>query len=252
MQALLFAITFLTRIPVPLKFKYNEELPSQSFTYFPVVGFLAGIIIVFLDKLFYFIFPEIVSNIMLLIVYTYLTGALHFDGFMDSIDGLFSGRKKKEILEIMHDSHTGSFAVIAVILLILLKLSLFLEFSTEYRVPILILMPVISRWIVVFTAYRYPLASSSQLAKGFSRSLKVKQITLSTIFLMLFVFLIAVISKMPLLYIIAGFSLTLFFNILYCRYIIRKIGGLTGDIYGAVIEISEVLFLLSTSIVLNF
>lgn len=244
MQGFLFAISFLTRIPVPFNIDYNNKLPSRSFSYFTMVGFIIGLILVMADRLFSYLLPVSIVNILLLILLVYLTGALHLDGFMDSVDGLFSCREKERVLEIMHDSLTGAFGVISVILLLLLKYVLLVELKGTIRLPLLILMPVISRWMLVYSAYRYPLATSSKLGKGFNYDLGIKQIFFSSLILIIACICTMFLWKINFLNLLMPFSVNWLVVILISHYVIKQIDGLTGDIYGTINEISEIIVLL--------
>ncbi len=244
-QQFVFAIQFLTRIPVPVKINYKDELPAKSMAYYPLVGAVLGIVLICIDIIISGLFPHSIVNILILIIFIYLTGGLHLDGFMDSIDGLFSGRGEDRVLEIMHDSRTGAFGVIAVILLILLKYLLLVELVTIYRYPVIFLMPVISRWHLVFAANNYPLAGGSKLGSNFSKYLTWKQLAAATFWLILLAVLVYIITGFPPCFIIIIFTVCWLFTLLFARYVQKKIEGLTGDIYGAINELLEVLVLLT-------
>jgi len=240
-----FALTFLTRLPFPIKTEYNEDLPSSSMGLYPLIGLIIGVILLLFSELSSIFLPINITNILLLILLVYLTGGLHLDGFIDSIDGLFSSRKKDKILEIMHDSLIGSFGAIAVILLFLLKFNLFLEFSGGFRKPALLLMTVFSRWMIVFAAWKYPLAVSSSLAKGFNYKLSWKQLLEGSIYLIILILSLHYLFSFPYYFSLLIFFISLLTTHLFAKYVINKIGGLTGDIYGAINEIIEVVVLLS-------
>ncbi len=243
-QRFAFALTFLTRLPFPLKINYDESLPSKSMGVYPLIGLIIAIILIVFSKIAFLFLGENIVNILILILLVYLTGGLHLDGFIDSVDGLFSCRKKERILEIMHDSLIGSFGAIAVILLFLLKFNLFLELTNDIRFPVLILMTVISRWMVVFAAWKYPLATSSSLGKGFNYHLGLKQLIESILYLVIIVVLINYLFLYPFYLSLAIFFVSFLITHLFAKYVIKKIDGLTGDIYGAINEIIEIIVLL--------
>lgn len=244
MNCFFFALTFLTRIPSPYRVKYNDQLPSKSMLFYPLIGTIIGLILVSLDIIFSFVFSDNINNVLLLIGLVYITGGLHLDGFIDTIDGIFSCREKDKILEIMHDSLIGSFGAIAIILLLLLKYNLFLELGSDIRLPLFILMPSISRWVVVVAAYRYPLATSSKLGKGFNYYLTRKEITIASIYLVLLCLLIIYIFSFSIYLVLALILGSYFIMVLFANFIIKKIDGLTGDVYGAINEITEVMILI--------
>ena len=105
----LFALSFLTRIPVIKKIEYNEKLPGKSMKFYPLIGGILGILLIIVDRMLVHILISDIRNIFILIIFIYLSGGLHLDGFMDTIDGIFSGKKPDKMREIMHDSQVGAF-----------------------------------------------------------------------------------------------------------------------------------------------
>jgi adenosylcobinamide-GDP ribazoletransferase len=240
----LFAIGFLTRFPVPKSINFVEISPAKSFRYYPLVGIIMGIFLV----AFYSVFNPFLSagsiNSLLIIVHVYLSGALHLDGFMDTVDGIFSGREKKQILEIMHDSNVGSFGVVALILLFLLKFNLLQGLTATIKIPSLILMPAVSRWMIVFSAFRYPLASSSSLGKKFTEDLGWKELFIGCIWMIALFIILHYFFFFSVFKGLLVFFLSLILSIYISRFIVKRIDGLTGDSYGAINEIIEVFVLL--------
>ena len=101
MRSLLIALTFLTRIPLPNPSDVSQEEFTRSQHYYPFVGFLLGGILwgalVFLLPFY----PPLIAGALLLILQLILTGGIHLDGFMDSMDGLLFARTPERMLEIM-------------------------------------------------------------------------------------------------------------------------------------------------------
>jgi len=240
MKSFLIALKFLTIIPISKKLALQDEELAKSAIYFPLVGALIGLLLVAVDFIFRYIFPDSIVNLFILITLILITGALHLDGFMDSIDGLFSGKDKNRILEIMRDSKRGTFAVVAVILLLLLKLSFLNEIQFNIRYPILILMPALSRWAVVYSAWQYPYAREGEgLGKSLAKLVNKRDFVGATIFVVVLSSLLLRLKGIIILFIVFGFLLLL------TKWINKKIGGMTGDTYGAIIETLEVVTLVS-------
>ncbi|MTI61593.1 MAG: adenosylcobinamide-GDP ribazoletransferase [Firmicutes bacterium] len=245
MTAFFFALSFLTRLPSVIKIEYNDRLPSRAMKFYPVVGVIIGLILILLDYLFSLSLPVSIRNILLLIALIYLTGGLHLDGFIDTIDGIFSCREKEKILSIMHDSLIGSFGAVAIILLLILKYKLFMELAADFRAPLFILMPAISRFMAVFAAYNYPLATSSKLAKEIKSYLTNKEPITAGVYLLILSMIILYLFSFPIYITILIFIFTYLVITIFANYVVKLIDGLTGDVYGAIIEISEILVLLS-------
>lgn len=243
-QDLIYALTFLTRLPVPMKIDFSEERAAHSMAYFPLIGILLGIILVFFDWLLSAIFPYKIVNVLILIILTCMTGGLHLDGFMDTVDGLFSGRSKEKMIEIMHDSQVGAFGVIAFFLLFLLKYQALIYIAEVSRVSVLILMPTLSRWLIVFVAYKFPVNQFSKWGKKVNSFLGKKQFLLASVWILFVIFLLNFYLGFhygqSLVTVLICF--VVFFVI--CIRINNNLDGLTGDIYGFVNELAEVIILL--------
>lgn len=244
MRSFILALTFLTRIPFPGRIADDQETRVQALSYYPLVGMVIGLFLVMFDQLFQGFFSARITNILLLAVLIYLTGGLHLDGFIDTIDGIFSNRKKERIIEIMHDSTVGAFGVVGVFLLLMLKFNLLLELAAPFRGPALILMTTTSRWLIVLALCRYPLAAGSKLARFYKEYLTWRQGVAASILFLLITILVCYWSRLPAYFVLSG----LFFNLLLSRaflaYIINKIAGITGDVLGALLELNEIIFLL--------
>lgn len=239
MKSFLIALKFLTTISFGKNLNMQDKELARSALYFPLVGALIGLILVAVDFVFKIFLPGPIVNVFILVILALITGALHLDGFIDSMDGLLSGREKKKILEIMRDSRIGSFGVLAAIFLILLKLSFLNEIVSEIRYPILIIMPVISRWAAVYAAWNYPYArDTSGTGEPFAKLAGAKEFIGATVFAA-----ILAIFLMRFKGIIIWLAAFLFL-LLLTKWINKKIGGMTGDTYGAIIEIMELIILI--------
>lgn len=240
MNSFLTALKFLTIFPVHKKMDIQDKQLAKSAGYFPLVGALIGLLLVAVDFILRPFFPDSIINLFILITLILVTGALHLDGFMDSIDGLFFGQNKKRILEIMRDSKIGSFGILAVICLLLLKLSLLNEIQFPIRYSALILMPALSRWSVVYLAKIYPYARKSKgTGKSFAKLVGKKELIIATLFMAILTGLLFQLKGIIIW--LGAFAIL----ILLGRWINKKIGGMTGDTYGAMIETIEVVILIS-------
>jgi len=246
----IFALTFLTRIPVCYQVEYEEKLPGKSMIFYPLVGMIIGVLVVLVDLFTTGIISLRIRSIIVLLFYIYLTGGLHLDGFMDTIDGIFSGRKAEKMREIMHDSRIGAFGVIALFILLLLKYNLIFELNDSWRWSVLILMPALSRFILVGVVNYFPLAKSSKLGKSYKSYLGKRELWGASFLIFIVYIMLVFILNFPLLGLLVITVLSIVISLLIAYYIYSKIGGLTGDSYGTVVESSEVITLL-TWIILN-
>lgn len=140
----LLILTFMTRIPIPIKFEFNEKDFAKGLLLMPIVGLIIGGFL-WLYTSFTPIEHSGVSAFILIFIYLAVAGGLHLDGLGDYVDGMFSGRTRERILEIMKDVHMGTFGVAA---LIVYFIGLFVGFS-EATPMMVLLMPVVGKFMGV-------------------------------------------------------------------------------------------------------
>jgi len=120
------ALGFLTIIKIPQKFSIKDGKFFQTLPYFPVVGLIVGLISCLFFTIASFVFPIILTVILLAGLEIIITGGLHMDGIADMFDGRFSGEKDKtRILEIMKKGDTGVFGALILIFTIILKIGFY-------------------------------------------------------------------------------------------------------------------------------
>lgn len=243
MNSLLSAIRFLTIIPIRTKEEAEEKL-SCALVYFPAVGFLLGGILAGLNLFLTFLsFNPILTNTILVVALIILTGALHLDGLADTLDAFASGKDREGMLEIMRDPHIGTMGALGLISVILLKIAIVSSLDNNIKNTALIFMCVLSRWSLIAAIYLFSYARNEGKAKAFFGNLTLKELILSTAFTLLFVCMIWR-WKGLLVFLVA-----LIFMYLFNRYAAKRIGGITGDILGATLELNEV-FILGASMLM--
>ena len=232
-RGLILGLQFFTRIPINKQIEFNKENLKYSVAFLPLIGLIIG----GLGGLFYiFLSPYnlLVGSFMTLLTTIVLTGGLHIDGLSDTADGFFSNRGKEESLEIMKDSRIGAFGVLSILVVILFKFILITSIS---NLPLVLALSFAnSRLSVSYLISTKKPSKADGLGKLFSESNPRKLV----IFGGLIYTIILVILDFK-------FLLPLAFSLLMGQYIsqisYKKIGGLTGDVYGAIIEVCETLSL---------
>lgn len=266
MKGFLLLLSFMTRIPMP-KIDYDEEKLGKSMKYFPLVGVVIGFILLFFSILFSYIlknlsFSAFLPIIILVVILTDLisTGALHLDGLADTFDGIFSYRSKHKMLEIMKDSRLGSNGALALILYFLIKFillySLLIENQGETIFAILT-YPVVARFCSVISCASSPYARGSGMGKTFVDNTKTTGLIIAALITVVYsgAILFYMIGSrfnysLPLDFLMKSFSINLLiiailglFAYAFSKLIERKIGGITGDTLGALLEISSLVYL---------
>lgn len=230
----LTAIQFLTTLPVPLWREVRSEDVAHSVRYFPVVGIVLGALLVGLYWLLGWLLPAPVIPLVLVIALLMLTGALHFDGFLDSCDGLFGYRTVERRLEIMRDSRVGSFAVAGGWALLTLKFAALSQIPSDLVPLALLIGPLLGRWALVVAVVVFPYGRESGLGKVYKQYNTGRELLLASVGVALLAFLIL---RLPGLILV---GLIFLLTLLLGRWIMTKLpAGLTGDSYGAITETTE-------------
>jgi adenosylcobinamide-GDP ribazoletransferase len=237
MTSILLALQFLTVLPLAIG-KVNEKKIAVSMVFFPVIGLILGGLLAGLNTILsIWELPPLALNIILVVTLMAITGGIHLDGLSDMADAFMSGKKKEEMLVIMRDPHIGAMGTLGLISIILLKIGLLLGLNPELKITALILMVVLSRWSAVLLMSLFPYARSEGKAKAYIQGMTPKIALLSAGVTLTLAFAIGRFMGIAAFIIIAG---TTYAFGLFCR---RKIGGITGDTCGAVIELSEIFVL---------
>ncbi|KEO81796.1 adenosylcobinamide-GDP ribazoletransferase [Tumebacillus flagellatus] len=242
MSSFFHALGFLTRLPVPRNL--NPDAWSKSPPWYPVVGVLLGALLALVGYALEFLTPPAVTAILLLTLWVFLTGGLHLDGLMDTADGFGSYRSKERILEIMKDSRVGGMGVLAAILLLGTKAAALFSLQGSSQIIALAAAPVLGRMAMTAALYGFPYAREEGLAQSLRKDARVEGWVVFFFFLLVCLFVGRVLGIFTL--VLSAVACTLLI-----RSSLRKIGGLTGDVYGALCEVTEAVVLLSVVVARN-
>lgn len=232
------AFRFLTIIPLPIKAPGKVEDMGRSLVFFPLVGLFIGLLLAAIYWALSFILPLPVVTGLVIAALAVITGALHLDGFIDSMDGLFISGSPEKRLEVMKDSRAGSFGVAGAFLLLLLKFLSLENLPESSRLFSLILMPVLSRWCVVWPLSLFPYARPQGIGHAFKSQANWSRVIIATL---LAAAISIAIFKLQGIIIMAGLWII---TMLAALFINRRLSGLTGDSYGAIIELGDLSVLL--------
>ena len=279
MNGLRSAIGFLTILPLAPSGAPGSLVSARG--WFPLVGLLLGLILASLEILrmlmlqagssgwygyaplpvtypVFLNYTILLWSVLLVVILVVLTRALHLDGFMDSCDALLGGFDRERRLAILRDPNVGAFAVIGVVCLLLIKVLTIaglppaipvpptgiFELPPEgwsVRIPMLLLFPCLSRWAMLLTMELYPYVRSNGLGTAFfgDGERRVRwQLILGLAFTL--IVSVALAGMVGILLLAAACAVAWGIG----AWATRLLGGVTGDIYGAVNELTEVVVLL--------
>ena len=245
MRDFITCLEFLTRVRFSKRTDWRDEDFSRSVPYFPLVGLVIGSLLAAVNYgLFYIETPLFLRVTLLLLAEIIISGGLMYDGFMDTADGVFSARSRERMLEIMKDSHVGSNAVLAIIILLLLKIAAYLELSGETLTWVLLTMSVATRTFMVVFIVNFPYARKEGIGHMFTKYAKPFYTYIA------FAVCAGIIAACGLQYLaVAGICFTV--TLIIAQYLKTQLGGLTGDTYGALTECGNVIYLLTAVFLLR-
>ena len=237
MNSFLVGLQFLTRIRIVRQTVWTAEDFGRSTRFFPLVGLVLGICYALAAWILVSVLGmRALTAALLLILPLLLTGGLHADGFMDTADGVFSGRERERKLEIMKDSRVGSFGVVAFVLLMFLQFALLLDMSPPLLVSVFFVMPIIGRMAMVLAVSCFPYARADGMGKTFADMADRGTVAIAAVTTSVLVIPIGLLATLALV-------LGIVFALLFCRWMTAILGGVTGDVYGAATVLTETIVL---------
>jgi len=248
-------IGFFTRLPVP-KVEFTEEGYSKAVKLMPLVGLVIGAILVlvmFVANLL--AVPALVRGAIVLCAYIFLTGGLHFDGLADTCDGIFSGRTREQSLNIMKDSRIGVFGTLGIFIAGLFYFAMF----AEVNITAVLVFPVVGRACCLISASLAPYARVEGMGKATGKAggpVSVAAAIVSVFVASLLTFplyllfaepeeqSIVLLAVVPLVCSLIAAVAAIIVTVCFTMTLKKRLGGVTGDTFGAVIEISSLVYLL--------
>ena len=239
MKRFILILQFLTRIPININLGFDEEF-HKSITYFPLVGFVLGILLYLIGTVSNFLFDPFLSSIIITLSLVILTGGLHIDGLGDTFDAIYSYRNKDKMLEIMKDSRLGTNSLLAIMFLLLLKMAFIYSIINQGLLWLIIFMPIVGRLGVILLMYK----TVSPRENGMGNLFIGKASTSIFLIAILYTALICVILSKFIFESSNIITIKILITI-FKKHIYNKIDGITGDILGCSIELGELIYLFS-------
>jgi adenosylcobinamide-GDP ribazoletransferase len=235
----LAAVQFLTRIPMPY-LAYEPDSLSRSVKFFPVVGLLIGSVAALLHLLITPHLSRLVTSVLVIVFLVAITGCLHEDGLADTADGFGGGSNREQILVILKDSRIGSYGGVALALSLLARVLLLASLPLTQIPQYLIAAHVLCRWTTLPLSYYLASARSLQDQAGAGQGARIAKLTTRGTLIVGSIFSLAICMFALRTHAAAAIATTILVTLLSGLYYQRRIGGVTGDCFGATNQLAEI------------
>ena len=232
-RRLILAIQFLTRLPTPQVKDFRDDDLSRAAVYYPLVGAIIGVLLAL--PLYALDGRPWLAGVLALLLWVWVTGALHLDGLGDVADAFGAAhRDPQRFLDVLKDPHMGVFGVVTLVMQLLLKLVLLGELAASSLWYGIVLVPAWARWGTLWWSQRLPSLHADGMGERFAWRLDMR-------WLWLWALLLAVVSAFVAWPLLSALLLVPLLS-LWWR---RRLGGISGDCLGASVEVTETLLLLA-------
>jgi len=233
LRPLWIALQLLTRLPTPNSGAPDASATGRSLLYYPLVGLLIGALLSAAGWSLAGHLPPMLLAAILLTLWVLITGALHLDGLADSADGWLGGYGDRErTLKIMHDPQSGPAAIVLLVLVLLLKFAALMAIVEMHRWDELWLAPLLARTLLPLLFLTTSCAQTQGMAASLAAYLPHRSTLLAVIIGLSTTALAAPAGPWMVLS-----GLVLF--VLLRRMMMLRIGGMSGDTAGALVELTE-------------
>jgi len=226
------AWSFLTIVPAPT-WSPSPGVLATSAAFFPLVGLALGALLGILGLMLDQILPAGPVAVLILATEALLTGGLHLDGLQDTADGVFGGRTRDQRLEIMKDSRIGAFGTIAAVVALLGAFVCLADLTGQARLLALIASLTFSRWTMAIALAVFPSARSTGLGASFRQCGRRWPAVVASI-------VVAALAILVRPFGLIGLAIAALVVLFGGQFLTKRLGGLTGDCYGALAVVVEV------------
>ncbi len=232
MKSLRAAFSFLTILRIPGEEPGPEELAGAP-AWFPFVGVVLGLAVLAIAELGGKLDSPGLAAFLAVVFLAWITRGLHLDGLADWADG-FGAKNREECLRIMAEPGIGSFGVIALVLLLVGKYICLAElFSQHQSYSAIFLAPVLSRWVLSYFLVKTPYARKGGRAAVFKENPQPALLQKASV-----IALASILIASPVRGLFYWGCILLASGLIY-YHARQRIGGITGDVLGAMAEVSE-------------
>ncbi len=224
------AVSMLSTLPFFRVHDFFKGINGFAVMFYPLVGFILGTILYGLSHLLEPYIPPVHLHILLFASWVVLTGALHLDGLSDTIDALFV--RKERALEVMKDPHVGAMGMTYTAVFLIVKASVLVVTDALWALPIILML---ARFNAVLAIYFFPYIRENGMSTLAKQEFNITQLLCS----ILIVSLVSISMPKGVLLLLISLVSLLFFKLWFNR----RFGGFSGDLYGFMIEGTEILLL---------
>ncbi|MFZ6026839.1 MAG: adenosylcobinamide-GDP ribazoletransferase [Chloroflexota bacterium] len=237
MKHIRIAFNLLTTLPIRAPADWQPGDSGRAAGWYPFVGLVLGLLVAAAYLFANRFLPPFISSGLALALWVALTGGLHLDGLSDCCDGLFHPSDPERRLEIMKDPHLGAFGAIGLGLALLLKFAALASLPPERAARAILLAASLGRWAILPAGFQ-PLAKAGGMGADFAGGLRKLALARGAIIPL---GLTALLGLRGLL----AVTLALLAAIGLLRFARARIGGITGDVFGLLVETVEIVTLLT-------
>jgi len=235
MRYLFIAFNLLTTLPVRAPDDWQPGESGRAAGWYPFVGLALGALVATAYSLLGLHFSPLVTAALSLTLWVILTGGLHLDGLADCCDGLLHPSNPERRLEIMKDSRMGAFGGIGLFLALILKVTALASLPTDQAVPVILFAASLGRWFIILAGFQ-PLARPGGMGADFSSGLKRSALVWGGLIPLALAIYLGIQGILALVIPSLGVLFVL-------RFTRARIGGVTGDVFGLIVEAVEILTL---------
>jgi adenosylcobinamide-GDP ribazoletransferase len=244
LRQLTLAVTFLTGIPLPVEGDVSPADLWRSMGWYPLVGLALGAAAWGVYAGLLELLPSLVAAVLVVLLLEAITRGLHMDGLMDTADGVLSGAPRERALEIMKDSSVGAMGVVAVVLVLLLKVAALGALARADAAAPLLAGWAAARALPALDVYAWPYARAAGTGEAFTRERTPGPVVMAAGLLAVGLAATALVTLTVdgagawyagLAVAVVAMAVALAVQ----AAVAKRLGGLTGDVYGMGIELAE-------------
>lgn len=246
LSPLFIALAMYSKIPVP-QVKWNEKNMKYAMCFFPVVGMITGLAFWGIFRICTILaFGDIAKGAMLTVVPVLITGGIHVDGFIDTVDAVSSYASHEKRLEILKDPHVGAFGIIWTVVYFIIYFGFCSEIN-EKTVIIISIGFVFSRILSGYGAISIPKARKDGLLVTFADG--AKQNVVKIVLVVLGFIVAGIMAKINFILGCLSVASALVVYYFYKKFAIKTFGGVTGDLAGFFLQLCEITILITAVII---